>query len=142
MTVFADTFALIAWLNPRDDAHAQVTAYLDGFTGRLVLEDYLAQQTEAEWQREADEARHVARHDAVSAEPNGVEVGIFHNKPELDRPAGESLKVPVPPHHRALDPVTHNNLRLLQCETWNRLTLFILQFNRNAPRCGRGEVQN
>ena len=36
MTVFADTFALIAWLNPRDDAHAVVTAYLDGFTGRLV----------------------------------------------------------------------------------------------------------
>lgn len=22
MTVFADTFVLIAWLNPRDDAHA------------------------------------------------------------------------------------------------------------------------
>lgn len=25
MTVFVDTFALIAWLNPRDDAHAVVT---------------------------------------------------------------------------------------------------------------------
>jgi hypothetical protein len=24
MTVFADTFALIAWLNPRDNAHAAV----------------------------------------------------------------------------------------------------------------------
>ncbi|HEV3259587.1 MAG TPA: hypothetical protein VG013_22160 [Gemmataceae bacterium] len=34
MTVFADTFALIAWLNPRDEAHAVVAAYLDGFTGQ------------------------------------------------------------------------------------------------------------
>ncbi len=36
MVVFVDTFALIAWLNPRDEAHARVIAYLDGFTGRLV----------------------------------------------------------------------------------------------------------
>ena len=28
---------------------------------RLLLEDYLAQQAEAEWQREADEARQSAR---------------------------------------------------------------------------------
>jgi hypothetical protein len=36
MRVFTGTFALIAWLNPRDNAHALVAAYLDGFTGRLV----------------------------------------------------------------------------------------------------------
>src|SRR5271154_1334429 len=41
MTVFADTFSLIAWLNPRDDAHAVVTAYLDGFTGRLVTTEWV-----------------------------------------------------------------------------------------------------
>ena len=41
MTVFADTFALIAWLNPRDDAHARVAAYLDGFTGRLVTTEWV-----------------------------------------------------------------------------------------------------
>jgi predicted nucleic acid-binding protein len=41
MTVFADTFALIAWLNPRDDAHARVTAYLDAFTGRLVTTEWV-----------------------------------------------------------------------------------------------------
>ncbi len=41
MTVFADTFALIAWLNPRDDAHAIVAAYLDGFTGRLVTTEWV-----------------------------------------------------------------------------------------------------
>jgi len=28
---------------------------------RLLLEDYLAQQTEAEWQREAEEAQKLAR---------------------------------------------------------------------------------
>jgi hypothetical protein len=33
MTVFADTFALIAWLNPQDDAHEEVAAYLDEFSG-------------------------------------------------------------------------------------------------------------
>jgi len=41
MTVFADAFALIAWLNPHDDAHAVVTAYLDGFAGRLVTTEWV-----------------------------------------------------------------------------------------------------
>ena len=41
MTVFADTYALIAWLNPRDNAHASVAAYLDSFTGRLVTTEWV-----------------------------------------------------------------------------------------------------
>jgi hypothetical protein len=41
MTVFADTFALIAWLNPRDAAHAVVAAYLDRFTGRLLTTEWV-----------------------------------------------------------------------------------------------------
>ncbi|HEX5444514.1 MAG TPA: PIN domain-containing protein [Pirellulales bacterium] len=41
MTVFADSFALIAWLNPRDDAHERVVAYLDGFTGRLLTTEWV-----------------------------------------------------------------------------------------------------
>jgi predicted nucleic acid-binding protein len=41
MTVFVDTFALIAWLNPRDDAHAVVAAYLDGFAGRLLTTEWV-----------------------------------------------------------------------------------------------------
>lgn len=36
MTVFADTFALIAWMNRRDSAHQMVTDYLDRFTGQLL----------------------------------------------------------------------------------------------------------
>jgi predicted nucleic acid-binding protein len=41
MSVFADTFALIAWLNPRDDSHAVVAAYLDGFAGRLLTTEWV-----------------------------------------------------------------------------------------------------
>src|SRR5437867_1913728 len=41
MTVFADTYALIAWLNPHDAAHVKVCAYLDGFTGQLVAIEWV-----------------------------------------------------------------------------------------------------
>ena len=41
MTAFAGTFALIAWLNPRDGAHVTVSAYLDGFAGRLVTTEWV-----------------------------------------------------------------------------------------------------
>jgi predicted nucleic acid-binding protein len=41
MMVFADTFALIAWLNPRDDAHSEVTAYLDEYAGRLLTTEWV-----------------------------------------------------------------------------------------------------
>lgn len=41
MTFFVDTFALLAWLNPRDDAHAVVTAYLGGFTGRMLTTEWV-----------------------------------------------------------------------------------------------------
>ena len=41
MTVFADTFALIAWLNPRDESHSRVCKYLDGFIGRLVTTEWI-----------------------------------------------------------------------------------------------------
>jgi uncharacterized protein len=41
MMAFADTFALIAWLNPRDAAHVVVTGYLDGFTGRLLTTEWV-----------------------------------------------------------------------------------------------------
>jgi predicted nucleic acid-binding protein len=41
MTAFADTYALIAWLNRHDAAHAVVAAYMDGFTGRLVTTEWV-----------------------------------------------------------------------------------------------------
>ncbi len=58
MTVFTDTFALIAWLSPRDHAHEQVAAYLDGFTGQLVTTAWVLMEvadalsaTTAGWRR-------------------------------------------------------------------------------------------
>jgi predicted nucleic acid-binding protein len=41
MTLFADSYALIAWLNPRDNAHPLVAAYLEGFTGRLLTTEWV-----------------------------------------------------------------------------------------------------
>lgn len=41
MTVFLDTFALIAWVHARDAAHPPVKAYLDQFTGRIVTTEWV-----------------------------------------------------------------------------------------------------
>lgn len=41
MIAFADTFALLAWLNPRDSDHARVAAYLAGFSGRMVTTEWV-----------------------------------------------------------------------------------------------------
>lgn len=36
MTVFMDTFGLIAWINARDAAHQRVKSYLDAYSGIIV----------------------------------------------------------------------------------------------------------
>lgn len=41
MTVYADTYALIGWLSPRDAAHPRVVEYLNTFTGRLVTTEWV-----------------------------------------------------------------------------------------------------
>jgi uncharacterized protein len=41
MTVFVDSFALIAWLNPCDNAHPVVSAYLDGYRGQLLTTEWV-----------------------------------------------------------------------------------------------------
>lgn len=41
MIAFADSFALIAWLNPRDAHYDAVSAYLDTFAGRLVTTEWV-----------------------------------------------------------------------------------------------------
>jgi predicted nucleic acid-binding protein len=41
MTVFIDTFALIAWLNPRDNAHESVAKFLNDFAGRLLTTEWV-----------------------------------------------------------------------------------------------------
>jgi predicted nucleic acid-binding protein len=69
MTVFADTFALIAWLNPHDDAHARVVAYLDGFTGRLVTTEWVLMETADALSAPAARSTVVAFLQAVRADP-------------------------------------------------------------------------
>lgn len=69
MTVFADTFALIAWLNPHDNAHAVVTAYLDGFTGRLVTTEWVLMELADALSAPAARATAVAFLQAVRADP-------------------------------------------------------------------------
>ena len=41
MTVFADTFALIAWLNGSDSAHDLIATYFDEFTGKLLATEWV-----------------------------------------------------------------------------------------------------
>jgi predicted nucleic acid-binding protein len=69
MTAFADTFALIAWLNPRDNAHAVVTAYLDGFTGRLVTTEWVLVELADALSAPEARATAVAFLQAVRADP-------------------------------------------------------------------------
>ncbi len=41
MTVFMDTYGLIAWINTRDAAHQPVKAYLDAYAGGIVTTEWI-----------------------------------------------------------------------------------------------------
>ncbi|MSQ96741.1 MAG: PIN domain-containing protein [Gemmataceae bacterium] len=41
MTVFMDTYGLIAWINTRDAAHQPVKSYLDGYSGSIVTTEWV-----------------------------------------------------------------------------------------------------
>ncbi len=41
MIVFLDTFALIAWSNPRDQANSKVSAYLNAYQGKLLTTEWV-----------------------------------------------------------------------------------------------------
>lgn len=41
MTVFLDTYALIAWVHSRDAGHAAVQAYLGAYSGRMVTTEWV-----------------------------------------------------------------------------------------------------
>jgi predicted nucleic acid-binding protein len=75
MIVFIDTFALIAWLNPRDDAHAHVTAYLDSFTGRLVTTEWVLMELADALSAPAARSTAVRFLQAVRADPSFEIVG-------------------------------------------------------------------
>lgn len=41
MTVFMDTYGLIAWINTRDAAHQPVKSYLDAYAGSIVTTEWV-----------------------------------------------------------------------------------------------------
>jgi hypothetical protein len=41
MTVFMDTYALIAWINTRDAGHQPVKSYLDAYSGSIVTTEWV-----------------------------------------------------------------------------------------------------
>jgi predicted nucleic acid-binding protein len=69
MSVFADTFALIAWLNPGDNAHAAVSAYLDRFVGRFVTTEWVLMELADALSAPAARAVAVAFLRAIRADP-------------------------------------------------------------------------
>jgi predicted nucleic acid-binding protein len=75
MTVFADTFALIAWLNPRDNAHGVVAAYLDGFSGQLVTTEWVLMELADALAAPEARSTAVAFLKAVRADPQFEVVG-------------------------------------------------------------------
>lgn len=44
MTVFMDTYGLIAWFNTRDAAHQPVKSYLDAYSGSIVTTEWVLQE--------------------------------------------------------------------------------------------------
>jgi predicted nucleic acid-binding protein len=93
MTVFADTFALIAWLNPQDSAHSQVAAYLNSFTGRLLTTDWVLVEFADALSAPSARSSAVAFLRAVRADPQFEIIGnsrdifeggfsIFANRPD------------------------------------------------------------
>src|SRR4051812_32461614 len=69
MTIFADTFALIAWLNPRDEDHAVVVEYLKSFTGRLLTTEWVLMELADALSAPEARATAVAFLQAVRADP-------------------------------------------------------------------------
>ena len=41
MTVFLDTFGLIAWINTKDAAHPRVKSCLDSYSGKIVTTEWV-----------------------------------------------------------------------------------------------------
>lgn len=75
MTVFADTFALIAWLNPRDDAHEVVAAYFNSFAGRLLTTEWVLMELADALSTPAARSTAVAFLEAVRVDPMFEVVG-------------------------------------------------------------------
>jgi len=117
MTVFADTFALIAWLNPRDDAHDVVVAYLDGFKGRLLTTEWVLMELADALRAPEARSTAVAFLKAVRADPLFEVVGyvpavyqagldLFANRPDKAWSLTDCISFAVMTEHKLFDALT------------------------------------
>lgn len=81
--VFADTYALIAWLSPNDAAHAKVCAHLDTFTGQLVTTEWVLMELADALSAPTARATAVAFLRAVRDDPLfevvGYDLGVYQS---------------------------------------------------------------
>jgi predicted nucleic acid-binding protein len=117
MTVFADKFALIAWLNPHDDAHAEVVAYLDKFTGRLLTTEWVLVELADALSTPSARSTAVAFLQAVRADPQFEVVGyseavyqagfaIFANRPDKSWSLTDCISFGVMTQYKLTDALT------------------------------------
>jgi predicted nucleic acid-binding protein len=117
MTVFADTFALIAWLNPQDATHSQVAAYLNGFTGRLLTTEWVLVELADALSAPFSRSTAVAFLQAVRADPLFEVIGysdpvfqagfaIFANRPDKGWSLTDCISFGVMNEHRLTDALT------------------------------------
>jgi predicted nucleic acid-binding protein len=95
MTVFVDTYALIAWLNRNDGAHESVRLYLDAFQGRLVTTEWVLMEVADALARGEARAlvidflqtvRSDPAYEVVDYEPRVYQTGfeLFSSRPDKD----------------------------------------------------------
>jgi len=117
MTVFVDTFALIAWLNPQDDAHAEVAAYLDGFTGRLLTTEWVLLELADALSAPSARSTAVAFLHAVRADPQFEIIGysdavyqagfvLFANRPDKGWSLTDCISFGVMTDRKLIDALT------------------------------------
>jgi len=117
MIAFADTFALIAWLNPRDDSYDHVCKYLEGFTGRLVTTEWVLMELADALCAPSARSTTVAFLNAVRADPFFDVVGydlavyqagfhLFESRPDKDWSLTDCISFSVMEQRGIVDALT------------------------------------
>jgi uncharacterized protein len=95
MSVFMDTYALIAWINARDIAHQSVKSYLESYSGTIVVTEWVLLEfadalSQAKVRAIAVEAinriRRLSMFDVVGFTSNYHDTGfeLYANRPDKD----------------------------------------------------------
>jgi predicted nucleic acid-binding protein len=117
MRVFVDTFALIAWLNPRDEAHATVSTYFDGFAGGLLTTEWVLMELADALSAPELRSTTVAFLQAVRTDPQFEVVGysesayqagfeLFANRPDKGWSLTDCISFGVMTQHGLTDALT------------------------------------